>query len=52
MKPRFLADRLGLVEGRERERGDDSFRGLLRKTDKKEFSFRGIESKIIRRHSR
>ena len=44
MKPRFLADRLsimGLVIGRERV---DHFRGLLRETDKKEFSFRGIES--------
>ena len=48
MKPRFLADRLGvigLVVGR--ERGVDYFRGLLSKTDKKEFSFRGIESKIV-----
>ena len=53
MKPRFLADRLGimgLVEGR--ERGVDYFRGLVKETDKKEFSFRGIESKIIRRHPR
>ena len=53
MKPRFLADGLGimgLVEGR--ERGVDYFRGLLRETDKKEFSFKGIESKIIRRHPR
>ena len=53
MKPRFLVDRLGimgLVEGRQRE--VDYFRGLLRKPDKKEFSFRGIESKIIRSHSR
>ena len=52
MKPRFLADRLGimgLVEGR---RGVDYFRGLQSKTDKKEFSFRAIESKIIRRHPR
>ena len=41
MKPIFLADRLGimaLVIGR--ERGVDNFRGLLRETDKKEFSFR------------
>ena len=54
MKPRFLADRLGimgLVEGRERERVDYC-RGLLRETDKKKFSFRGIESKIVRRHPR
>ena len=53
MKPRFLADRLGimgLVVGR--ERGVDYFRGLLRETDKKKFSFRGIESKIVRRHPR
>ena len=53
MKPRFLADRLGimgLVVGR--ERGVDNFRGLLKKTDKKEFSFRWIESKIVRRHPR
>ena len=52
MKPRFLADRLsimGLVIGRERV---DHFRGLLREIDKKEFSFRGIESKIVRRHPR
>ena len=43
MKPRFLADRLGimgLVVGRETE-GLTIFRGLLRETDKKEFSFRG-----------
>ena len=53
MKPRFLVDKLGimgLAEGR--ERAIDYFRGLLRETDKKEFSFRGIESKIIRRHPR
>ena len=37
---------------REGERGVDYFRGLLRKTDKKELSFRGIESKIVRRHPR
>ena len=35
--------------GREGERGVDY---LLRKTDKEEISFRGIESKIIRRHPR
>ena len=35
-----------------REGGIDYFRGLLRETDKKEFSFRGIESKIVRRHPR
>ena len=52
MKPRILADSLGimdLVEGRERE-GFDYYRGWLRETDKKEFSFRAIDSKIIRRH--
>ena len=38
--------------GREGERGVNYFRGLLRETDKKEFSFRGIESKIVRRQSR
>ena len=38
--------------GREGERGVDYFRGLLRETDKKEFSFRGIESEIVRRHPR
>ena len=53
MKPRFLADRLGImgtVVGR--ERGVDYFTGLLRETDKKEFSFRWIESEIVRRHPR
>ena len=33
MKPRFLADRLGImgwVVGREKQRGVDYFRGLLR----------------------
>ena len=38
--------------GREEERGVDYFRGLLRETDEKEFSFRGIESNIVRRHPR
>ena len=38
--------------GREGERGVDYFRGFLRETDKKEFSFRGIQSKIVRRHPR
>ena len=54
MKPRCLADRLGvmgLVVGRERG-GVDYFRGLLRETDEKEFSFRWIESEIVRRHPR
>ena len=43
MKTRFLEDRLGimgLVVGR--ERGVDYFRFLLRESDKKEFSFRGL----------
>ena len=35
---------------REEGRGVDYFTGLLRETDKKEFSFRGVESKIVRRH--
>ena len=53
MKPRFLADRLGIMGLMvRRERGVDYFRGLLRETDKKEFSFRGIESKIVRIHPR
>ena len=38
--------------GREGERGVDYFRGLLRETDKNEFSYRGTSSKIIRRHPR
>ena len=38
--------------GREGDSGVDYFRSLLRETDKKEFSFRGIESKLIRRHPR
>ena len=38
--------------GRKGERGVDYFRGLLRETDNKEFSFRGIETKLIRRHPR
>ena len=38
--------------GREGERGVDYFTGLLRETDKKEFSFGGIESEIVRRHPR
>ena len=53
MKPRFLADRLGVmgsVLGRERE--VEYFRGLLRETDEKEFSFGEIESDIVRRHPR
>ena len=53
IKPRLLADRLGIM-GLEvgRERGVDYFRGLLREINKKKFSFRGIESKIVRRHPR
>ena len=38
--------------GRERERGVNYFRGLPRESDKKELSFRGIESKIVKRHPR
>ena len=45
------AEHYGFV-GREGERGVDYFRSLLRDTDKKEFSFRGIEIKIVRRHTR
>ena len=44
IRRRFLTDRLGItgfVEGRE-GRGVDYFRGLLRETVKKEFSFRGL----------
>ena len=37
---------------KEGERGVDYFRDLLRETDKKELSFREIESKIVRKHSR
>ena len=50
MKPR-QAGNYGFG-GREGERGIDYFRDLLRETDKKEFSFRGIESEIVRRHPR
>ena len=53
MKPRFLAERLGivcLVVGRERE--VDYFRGLLREIDEMEFSFRWIECEIVRRYPR
>ena len=39
-------------DGREGERGVDYFRGLLRETDEKKFSFGGIESEIVRRHPR
>ena len=53
MKPRFWQTGWALwvwwKGGRE---GVDYFRGLLKETDKKEFSFRGIESKISRRHPR
>ena len=38
--------------GREGERGVDYFTDLLRETDKKKFSLRGIESEIVRRHPR
>ena len=43
---------MGLMEGRERVRAVDYFRGLLSEAVKKAFSFRGIESRIIRRHPR
>ena len=47
-----MADLLGhyRLDGRVGERGVDYFTGLLRETDKKEFSCRGIDSKVIRRH--
>ena len=47
MKPRFFGRQAGHYEfgGTEGERRVDYFRGLLRETDKKEFSFRGIESR-------
>ena len=51
MRTRFLAGHYGFG-GREAKRGVDYFRGLLRETDEKEFSFRGIESEIVRRHPR
>ena len=41
-----------VMTGRKGERGIDYFRGFLRETDKKEFSFTGIERKIVRRHPR
>ena len=40
---------MDLVVGRERV---DYFRGLLKEIDEKEFSFRGIDSEIVRRHPR
>ena len=40
------------MERRERERGVDYFRGLLRETDEKKFGFRGMENKIVKRHQR
>ena len=48
MKPRFFCRHAGHYEfgGIEGERGVDYFRSLLRETDNKEFSIRGIESKI------
>ena len=54
MKPRFISRQAGHYGfgGKEGERGVDYFSGLLREIDKKEFSFRWIESKIIRRHPR
>ena len=54
MKPRFFGRQAGHYGfgGREEERGVYYFRGLLRETDKKKFSFTRIESKISRRHPR
>ena len=52
MKPRFWQPGCALWFWWEGERGVDYFTGLLRETDKEKFSFRGIESKIIRRHPR
>ena len=54
MKPRFFGRQAGNYElsGREGERRVYYFRGLLRETDEKEFSFRRIESEIVRRHPR
>ena len=48
MKPKLFGRQAGHygVNRREGERGVDYFRGLLSETDEKEFSFRGIESKI------
>ena len=54
MKPRFFGRQAGYYGfgGRQGERGVDYFTDWLRETDKKEFSFRGIEREIIRRHPR
>ena len=54
MNPRFFCKQAGHYGfgGREGAREVDYFRGFLRETDKTEFSFRGIVSKIIRRHPR
>ena len=54
MKSKFFGRQAGHYGfgGREGERGVDYFRGLLKEIGKKEFSFRGIESRIIRRHPR
>ena len=53
MKQRFWQTVWALwVCGREGERGVDYFRGLRRETDKKEFSCRRIESRIVRIHPR
>ena len=49
MKLRFFGRQAGHYEfgGREGERRVDYLRGLLRKTYKKEFNLRGIESKKL-----
>ena len=54
IKPRFFGRKAGhyVFGGREGERGVNYFRGLLREIDRKEFSFRGIDSEIVRRHPR
>ena len=43
---------MSLFGGREGEGAVDYFACLLRETDKKEFSFREIESEIVRRQPR
>ena len=44
MKPRFLADRLGIMGRVGGKEGLTILEVLLRETDEKEFCFRGIES--------
>ena len=53
IKPRFLADRLGIIGlVVARERAVDYFSGLLRETNKKESNFSGIDCLLVRRHAR